>query len=250
MEGQRNQAKVDLPKGHSATLERTETGATLMIRNPDGDPTIEVEIQMTEQGPALRKRSWSARKRASTASSVPPVLESAEPRLSIQQYASLRAECVTAPTGRLDEVRKRYGLDEPSDEAESKLWAKKFAQDPALFETYKRLFQQFRATPPAGARPPQAVMTQSLVRILTLGEHATMAAELRFLPEQEVYAKYDLTDTTVRAEVLRMCEERLQKPTDMDTWKKLHALAIEKLEAGHGRAGARSPDFGRDRGRG
>jgi hypothetical protein len=240
MEGKPNQAKVDLPNGHSATLERTQTGATLMIRNPDGDPTVEVEIQMTEQGPALRKRSWSARKKLGTPSVMPPVLESTEPRLSIQQYASLRAECVTAPREQLDEVRKRYGLDEPSDEAESRMWSKKFTHDPPLFETYKRLFRQFRATPPAGAQPQRAaVPTQALARILTLGEHATMAAELRFLPEHEVYAKYDLTDAAVRTEVLRMCEARLEKADAMETWRKLHALAVEKLEAGNRRTGVR-----------
>jgi hypothetical protein len=167
---------------------------------------------------------------------VAPVLVAwKEPRLSVQQYASLRAECVATPPERLREVRARFGLDEAMDEAETAAWGRKFAQDTALFQTYKRLFQAFRSTASvapstmASRSPSKPVMsTAALTRVLSLGEHATMAAELLVLPEEEVYAKHDLADRGVRAEVLRACEQRLQDPSVMETWKKLHAIAVAK----------------------
>jgi hypothetical protein len=230
------QAKVDLPFGHSASLERTETGATLMVRTPGGDPTVEVEILVTAEGASLRKRAWSPRTKPRS-SVPPPVLApspgSGEPRLSVQQYASLRAECVSEPAHNLGAIRARYGLDEEGDHAEAKAWGKKFAQEPAVFDTYKRLFQQYRGAPTmsgATAPTPSIATTQALARILSLGEHATMTAELRVRPESEVYAKYDLSDPGVRAEVLKLCETRLEDPTVRETWRKLHDLAVRKLE--------------------
>jgi hypothetical protein len=223
-----------------------------------------------------------------------PAAPLAEPRLSLQQYASLRAECVDYPDG-VAAVRARYGLDEVTDDAETEAWASRFARDFALFDTYKAMFQRYRtmpsprppSTPPpsystspasaqlfpasavrtpvpsrapsapppsmtsaqASVRPPSAhapsqwpslplendgsevVPTAALNRVLTLGEHATMAAELQFLPEDTVYAKYDLGDPTVRAHVLRICEKRIEDPTAKETWKRLHDLALKALRS-------------------
>jgi hypothetical protein len=233
-----NNVAVKLPFGHSATLEPTETGATLMIRGLRGEPALEVEIQMTEAGPSLRKRTWSVKTPAAAPAVLPaPGEGSGGPRLSVQQYASLRAECVAATPAALAAIRKRYGLDEKSDEAETKAWGKKFASDSALFDTYKRLFQQYRSSPsspPAGgatggSSPSVLASTQALAHQLSLGEHAAMTAELRVRPEAEVYAKYDLADPAVRAEVLRICEARLSDPTTKERWTKLHDLALSKL---------------------
>lgn len=158
----------------------------------------------------------------------------------MQQYAALRAECLTALPERVAEVRGRYGLDEASDAAEVEAWGGRFASDPQLFESYKRLFQVFRSNAPASPAtlasgapskpPPSNVMsTAALMRVMSLGEHATMTAELLVMPEEQVYAKHDLADRTVRAEVLRACEERLHNPSVMESWQKLHAMAVAKL---------------------
>jgi hypothetical protein len=58
-----------------------------------------------------------------------------------------------------------------------------------------------------------------------------MAAELQFLPEDTVYAKYDLGDPTVRAHVLHICEKRIEDPTANETWKRLHDLALKTLRS-------------------
>jgi hypothetical protein len=238
-------AVVELPLGHSLSVTRTESGATLLIRAPGDQPDIEIEVLVTSAGTSLRKRLLSARSPSnpsiSPSAAVPgavvgPVLGTAtEPQLSIQQYASLRADCVASPEG-LGEVRARYGLDEAGDDAETAAWCRRFAQDAALFTTYKNLFQSFRHSAAAAAsgasasRPPPAnvMSTAALSRVMSLGEHATMTAELLFLSEDEVYARHDLADPGVRAEVLRACEQRLRDPGVMETWKKLHALAVEK----------------------
>ncbi|MGD0530502.1 MAG: hypothetical protein ABSE49_35540, partial [Polyangiaceae bacterium] len=225
-----------------------------------------------------------------------PVAPLAEPRLSLQQYASLRAECVGHPEG-VAAVRARYGLDELADDAETEAWGSRFARDSALFDTYKAMFQRYRAmgstkppsappppfsAPPAAlrsfpgisvrtpvpsrapsapppsmpsaqasVRPPssthapssrwpslpleydgsEVVPTAALNRVLTLGEHATMAAELLFLPEETVYEKYDLGDATVRAHVLNICEKRIEDPTALETWKRLHDVALKALRS-------------------
>jgi hypothetical protein len=176
---------------------------------------------------------------------------SQEPRLSLAQYASLRADCVTRPD-ELDELRKGYGLDDATDAQEAEAWGRKFTRDPGLFETYKALFQRYRAQaaaaplapaapaapgrasepPPAAGSPGDPLLaTAALKRILTLGQHATMAAELLVLPEDVVYAKYDLADPAIRAQVLRFCEGRLQDPTSRDTWNRLHGMAVKELRA-------------------
>jgi hypothetical protein len=77
----------------------------------------------------------------------------------------------------------------------------------------------------------EVVPTAALNRVLTLGEHATMAAELLFLPEETVYEKYDLGDATVRAHVLNICEKRIEDPTALETWKRLHDVALKALRS-------------------
>ncbi len=77
-----------------------------------------------------------------------PLLPPAEPgvtRLSVQQYASLRAEIIDAPLGEHGAIRARYGLDEVGDMAEAAAWAEKFVDSPELFDRYKSLFQYYRA---------------------------------------------------------------------------------------------------------
>jgi len=242
-------AVVELPLGHSLAIIRTDSGATLMLRAPGAQPDIELEVAITTSGATLRKRTWTGPPPPPSPSMLPPSVSGAvvsralttsrEPHLSVQQYAALRAQCLSTEPGGLGEVRARYGLDEAGDLAEADAWRLKFAEDSALFETYRRLFQQFRSSlPPSAAsiapasspRSKPAMSTAALTRILTLGEHATMSAELLFCAEETVYAKYDLADRKVRADVLRVCEQRLEDPTVMETWKKLRAIAVAKLE--------------------
>jgi hypothetical protein len=269
---------VDLPFGHSVAVTRTDSGAVLRICAPGAAPDIELEIAVTSAGATLRKRTLSARPPASipspasfiptsshvvpssvapppasaipvssnvvpsaTSLAPPPLLGASQPRLSVQQYAALRAECLVAAPAGVAEARARFGLDEAGDTAEVEAWGRKFKQDPGLFESYKRLFQVFRnkapASPstlasgvPAPMRTPRSevMSTAALHRILPLGEHATMAAELLVMPEDQVYAKHDLADPAVRSEVLRVCEQRLQDPATLKTLEKLHAIAVAK----------------------
>jgi hypothetical protein len=71
--------------------------------------------------------------------------------------------------------------------------------------------------------------TAALKRILSLGQHAQMAAELLFGSEDAVYAKYGLEDPAIRVQVLRFCEGRLQDPTSRDTYTRLHDMAVKQL---------------------
>jgi hypothetical protein len=66
-------------------------------------------------------------------------------RLTLLEYATLRAACVTASPEQLPALRSRYLLDEASDAVEAQAWSRKFTEDPALFATYKHHFQQFRS---------------------------------------------------------------------------------------------------------
>jgi hypothetical protein len=234
-------AIVELAHGHSIAVTRTESGAIVKIQAPDGLPDTEIEVTVATTGTTLRKRTWSSPSEPPPgARSVPPGVlpvglpASVEPRLSLQQYASLRAECL-AHGDDLHEVRAKYGFDEASDEAEAAAWSRKFARDPVLFDSYKALFQRFRSMPPppstnVAARESHVVPTEALNRILTLGEHATMAAELLFFPEETVYAKYELTDSKVREHVLTICDKRLEDPAQHATWQRLHKLAIAELQ--------------------
>jgi len=271
--------------GHAATLEKSETGGVVTIRGPRGVAPIVLDISVTQDGATVRlrdsilyappaslvpsvrppvdesTRSGAPSTVAATPLSIPvsPVATgpSLEPRLSLQQYASLRASCLSASLEKLVEVRARYGLDEGGDAAEADAWARKFAQDPKLFESYRHYFQLFRSTVSPGqglastlgsasstpssrpsstpSRPsasPAVPTTQALARVLTLGQHATMAAELLHSPMEVVYAKYGLIEGEVRTHVLKVCEERLKDPQVLQTWKQLYTIALRNIEAG------------------
>jgi hypothetical protein len=137
------QTAVGLGFGHTATIVRSESDTFVVVQGPGGAPAIEVRV--TPQGATVRTAASGG------PSSAPPY--ASEPRLSVRQYASFRAECVSAPE-QAAEIRERFGLA-PSDEAEeTEAWRRKFAAEPELFELYKRLFQQFRATPARASAPP------------------------------------------------------------------------------------------------
>jgi hypothetical protein len=255
---------VGIGFSHTATLETTGTGAQLTIRGPRGVVPMVVDVSVTEDGAVVRMRDTvlydAARAprpaEAPPASPAPPVPSLAAtlssgapasgvsrvapvaagspfaPRLSLQQYASLRAECVSTTADKLAQVRARYSLDQAGDDAEAEAWRLRFAQDPSLFESYKRLFQTYRAGPASRVSGAAVPSTAALTRVLTLGEHATMTAELAQGAPEAVYAKYDLADPKVRAQVLRLCDERLKDPGTLQTFKQLQALAAKKLEAG------------------
>jgi hypothetical protein len=229
---------LDLDFGHALTLEKSATGATLAVRDPSGVSPFVVDIEVTPEG--ARVRVWGAGHNAS-----PPVRASAwpsaEPRLSVQQYASLRADCMSVADDELDEVRQRYALDEASEAVETEIWRCKFAESPALFRTYMTLFRMFRSSEPPTSKSSSpshgdgpltrcVLSTAAIPRNLTLGEHATLAAELLHLPADEVYAKFGLVDDAVRAEVLDACEARLKDPQTLAQWKRLHAVVVERLK--------------------
>jgi hypothetical protein len=66
-------------------------------------------------------------------------------RLTLLEYATLRAACVAASPEQLPALRSRYLLDEASDAVEAQAWSRKFTEDPALFATYKHHFQRLRS---------------------------------------------------------------------------------------------------------
>lgn len=273
---------LGLGLGHAATLEKSENGGVLTIHAPRGSADVTLDIVIAADGPTLRVRDTTLYAPPATrgssgrlpvegpatpsplpprppaeqaapgplAAPVAPVVtaKSLEPRLSLQQYASLRAGCMNASPEKLAEVRARFALDEAGDTAEAEAWARKFA-DPVVFESYRHYFQMFRSTAspgqgtasPAPPKPspspsafkaaPAVPSTQALARVLTLGEHATMTAELAHGSADAIYAKYALGDGAVRAQVLKMCEERLRDAQALQTWKQLHAIALQKIEA-------------------
>lgn len=63
----------------------------------------------------------------------------APPELTLEQYASFRAECAVTPE-RLDEVRTRYGVaDEPAQRALERSWEQRLAADADLHQRYEEL---------------------------------------------------------------------------------------------------------------
>jgi hypothetical protein len=68
-----------------------------------------------------------------------------EPRLSMHQYASLRADMAIASPDRYAAIQSSYGLDAHSDAQEEALWTSRFSANQALFRNYMELFQYFRA---------------------------------------------------------------------------------------------------------
>jgi hypothetical protein len=264
---------IGLGFGHTATMVRTEADTSVVIHGPPGTPSL--EIRVTKSGAVVQTKTAPV--------SLTETPAPADSRFSVRQYASFRAECISAPE-KAGEVRERYGLSEADEAAETEAWRRKFAEDASLFELYKRLFQQFRATPDRGTCPPPASTMSPLMstlsalsrgprsaapssgaptvmpsssslslsmsgaqsglhpvvspseagagRMLSLGHHATLAAELLSAGDHElVYQKYGLADREVRREVLARCEARLEDPTVQDTWKRLYALAVGKLRA-------------------
>ena len=233
------------------TVQKTKA----LLASPREEP-VPTSSLLTAFGPAPPEagvtESFAAQ---STSPALPPAPTSGlpQPRLSIEQYAQLRADCVADPD-RAPTLRRRYGLDEAGDEAETQAWGRRFTMDGALFIAYKSLFRRHRdmqeegsahgpATPspaaPAGAgvaapESPDVVYAVARHRILSLGEHAAMSAELMFLPHDVVYAKYDLADADVRSRVLRVCELRLQDPAARAAWTRLHELQLERLRGSRG----------------
>jgi hypothetical protein len=148
--------------GHAVTLEKSATGAAVIIRGPRGVAPLRLDITVTEAGATVRLRdSILQEPPPSLPTSIPPPLREVsrvdtatsgpssvlpEPRLSLEQYASLRAACVSAEQEKLTEVRSRYALDEAGDAVESDAWARKFSRDLMLFESYRHLFQAYRST--------------------------------------------------------------------------------------------------------
>jgi hypothetical protein len=156
--------------GHTAVLEQTPTGGRVVIRGPRGVAPVIIDITMAEDGPSVRARDellWAppptglrtaVEADAPSASGVRPVssfLPAPEPapapappprtRLTLLEYATLRAACVNAPPEQLPALRMRYLLDEAGDTAETEGWLHRFKQDPTLFAAYKHYFQLFRS---------------------------------------------------------------------------------------------------------
>ncbi len=65
------------------------------------------------------------------------------PRLTLAQYASLRAEMAVYPA-HLDTIRQRYGFDERSYAREDGEWQWRFEADKDLFAQYVALFRRYR----------------------------------------------------------------------------------------------------------
>lgn len=66
-----------------------------------------------------------------------------QPRLTLEQFASLTAEIAVAPHGAA-QIRARYGFDEASHAAEAEAHNRRFSADKPLFERYLALVQQYR----------------------------------------------------------------------------------------------------------
>ncbi|HEY1692677.1 MAG TPA: hypothetical protein VGG39_10980 [Polyangiaceae bacterium] len=208
-------SSVGLGFGHTATLARSPSDALVVIRGPDGAAAVEIRVT---SGGAVVKGKAASQARDEAAGDVP--------RLSLRQYASLRAECVGNPE-RAGAVRAHYGLSEAGDASETATWNRMFGTDAILFDLYKRLFQQFRSTTDAPP-PPHGAGD----RTLTLEQHATFAAELFASTDREaVYRKYGLEDEVLRGDVLRRCEARLTDGTRLETWKRVYALELTRLQS-------------------
>jgi hypothetical protein len=65
-------------------------------------------------------------------------------RLTVQQFASLRAELVTTPEDQHEACRQRYGLDARTWSKEEAEWQRRMA-DKQVFQQYLQHFQYFRA---------------------------------------------------------------------------------------------------------
>lgn len=236
--------------GHAATLTRSKSDTVVVIRGPDG--AAAVEIRVTEAGAVVKAKAASSQDEAPV--DVPS-------RLSLRQYASFRAECVGAPE-KAPAIRSRYGLSESDEMSETGTWSRMFGSDPGLFDLYKRLFQQFRTAPDRAGLPPASALLSVVGprlgppaspspsapsvashavaapppaaghRTLTLEQHATFSAEVFASADRDaVYRKYGLEDESVRAEVLRRCEARLDDEAHLETWKRVYALELRRIQS-------------------
>lgn len=130
---------------------------------------------------------------------------SPSPRLTVKEYAVLRAECMTAPHAALGDVYARYGLDAAGEKAEVHAWSRAFAASPSLFEQYKVLFQEARKTVAAErGDDPVLPMDSSRGHRLSIHQYASLRADCISAPPdtlEEVRARYGLDVATEAAEV-------------------------------------------------
>jgi hypothetical protein len=73
-----------------------------------------------------------------------PALPS-QPRLTLEQLASFRAELFHATPNDVPEIRGRFGLDERTHAHEDEVWTDRFQKDRGAFDRYVKLFQYFRS---------------------------------------------------------------------------------------------------------
>ncbi len=151
-----------------------------------------------------------------------PIDDEPAPRLTLHDYATLRADCMTG-TVPLGDVLARHGLDEASDRAEVAAWGRRFKRDPALFEQYKALFQEMRhALQPSAVASPAAV--PAITAPLTMHQYASLRAEcINARPEEleGVRARYGLDDVSDAAEVGRWMRKFDEDPALFEQYKKL-----------------------------
>jgi len=70
--------------------------------------------------------------------------QAVEPKLSLEQFASLTAEIGVHPDQRAT-IEQRYGLDHDSHDREKGAWALRFLDDEGLAQTYSEKLGAFRA---------------------------------------------------------------------------------------------------------
>jgi hypothetical protein len=67
-----------------------------------------------------------------------------QPALTLEQFASLRAELVVSPAAQHGEVRARYKLDDATFFREEAAWQEKLTRDKDLLKRYMQHFQYMR----------------------------------------------------------------------------------------------------------
>jgi hypothetical protein len=75
---------------------------------------------------------------------VSPEQMNMQPRLTLDQFASLTAELAVAPR-EAAALEKRYGLAAGGHNREKRAWAVRFLQDPKLSDLYATKVRQYRA---------------------------------------------------------------------------------------------------------
>ena len=75
----------------------------------------------------------------------PPAMgEQLQAQLTLEQFASLRAELALSPAPTHDEIRARYKLDDMAFRREESAWQQKLTTDKALLQRYMQHFQYMR----------------------------------------------------------------------------------------------------------